>query len=122
MAERRAALKVVKLQGVIGLAVAGALASVWGWPAGRSALLGGGVGMVATLFFVVALFRYPEGVSAARVAWGLFFGQALKVALTVALLLAAFRSSAVVAPALLGGYAATFAAYWWASRGPASRW
>jgi ATP synthase protein I len=120
-AERRAALRVVGLQGLIALGVAAAVAAIWGLSAGRSALLGGAVGAVATMFFVLALFRYPEGAPAGRVVWGFFFGQALKVVLTVGLLVLAFRSRGVTPLAFLAGYVATYVAYWLAPRGPASR-
>ena len=115
-------MRVVRLQGLIALALAGVVAVFWGVSAAGSALLGGAVGTVATLFFVIALFRYPDGAATGRVAWGFFLGQGLKVALTVALLLVAFRSRAVVPPALLVGYVATYCAYWFARRGPATRW
>ena len=121
-AERRAALGVVRTQALIAVAAGGVAALVGGWPAARSALVGGGVAAVASLFFVIALFRHPDGVPAGRVAWGFFLGQGLKVALTVALLLLAFRSPAIAPGALLAGYAATYAAYWFAPHGPASRW
>lgn len=121
-AERRAAMRVVKLQGLIALGLAAIVALFWGASAGRSALLGGAVGAAATLFFVVALFRNADGTAAGRVVWGFLLGQGLKVALTVALLVVAFRSRAVVPPALLVGYAATYGAYWFARRGPATRW
>jgi ATP synthase protein I len=121
-AERRAAMHVVKLQGLIALALAGIIALCWGASAGRSALLGGGVGVAATLFFVIALFRNAQGAATGRVVWGFFLGQGLKVALTVALLIVAFRSQGVVPLALLAGYMATYAGYWFARRGPATRW
>jgi ATP synthase protein I len=121
-AERRAALRVVMLQALIALGVAAAVGLIWGVPSARSALLGGGVGAAATLLFVFALFRHPDGAAGGRVVWGFFLGQGLKVGLTVALLAVAFRSRAVVPLALLGGYIATYAAYWLVPRGPAARW
>ena len=121
-AERRAALKVVGLQGLISLAAGGLAAGIGGARAGGSALLGGTMAMAANLVFVVALFRHPDGTPAARVAWGFFVGWGLKVALTIALLYLAFQSRNVVPVALLAGYAATYVAYWFAPRGPASIW
>lgn len=120
-AERRAAFRVVMLQGLIAVTMACAIAVIWGVPAGGSALLGGCVGAAATLVFVIALFRLPEGAAQGRVVVSFFVGQGLKVALTVALLAVAFRSRRVVPLALLGGYAATYAAYWLARRTPAVR-
>lgn len=121
-AERRAALKVVGRQALVALAVAALAGAGFGISAARSALLGGGVGVVATLFFVLALFRHREGTPAARVAWSFYLGQALKVVLTVALLALVFRSRGTTPLAVLAGYMATYLAYWFTPHGPASRW
>jgi len=121
-AERRAALRVVGRQVLAALAVALLAGLGFGYAAGRSALLGGGVGVVATLFFVLALFRHREGTPAARVAWSFYLGQVLKVLLTVALLALVFRSRGMTPLAVLAGYMATYLAYWFTPHGPASRW
>lgn len=120
-AERRAAFRVVVAQAVITLGVAVVAAVGWGAAAARSALLGGGIGIAAATFMVLAVFRYPEGANATRIAWGFYLGQFLKVALSVALLVMAFTSKGVVPLALLVAYAATFAGYWAAPRLPAPR-
>jgi F0F1-type ATP synthase assembly protein I len=78
--------------------------------------------MAATALMVVAVFRYPEGANATRIAWGFYLGQFLKVALSIALLVVAFGTQGLMPLAVLVAYAATFAGYWFASRGPASRW
>jgi ATP synthase protein I len=121
-AERRAALAVVARQALVAVAVAGIAGLGFGSAAARSALLGGGVGVAATLLFVIALFRNREGTPAARVAWSLYLGQALKVILTVALLPLVFRARGITPVAVLAGYVATYLAYWFTPRGPASRW
>jgi ATP synthase protein I len=121
-AERKVAYRVVLAQVVITLAVAAVAAAGFGAAAGRSALWGGGIGIAASAFMVLAVFRYPEGASAARIAWGFYLGQFLKVALSIALLVVAFGTQGLVPLAVLVAYAATFAGYWFASRGPASRW
>ena len=120
-AERRAAFRVVVAQAVITLGVAAVAAVGWGAAAASSALLGGGIGIAAATFMVLAVFRYPEGANATRIAWGFYLGQFLKVALSVALLVMAFTSKGVVPLALLVAYAATFAGYWAAPRLPAPR-
>ena len=120
-AERRAALRVVLAQGAITLVVAAVAAVGWGLAAGKSAAWGGAIGMAATLFMVLAVFRYPDGASALRIAWGFYLGQFLKVALSIALLVVAFGSQGVVPLALLAGYLATFAGYWAAPRQPPPR-
>ena len=121
-AERRAAFRIVVVQAAIALVVAGVVAMGWDTRAAVSALGGGLIGLAATSFMALALFRHPEGTSAARIALGLYLGQFLKVALSIALLVTAFRMKGAVPPAVLAGYAATFAGYWFAPRGPASRW
>jgi ATP synthase protein I len=121
-AERRAALGVVRRQAWVALALALVAGLGFGFGAARSVLLGGGVGVVATLFFVLALFRHREGTPAARVAFGFYLGQVLKVLLTVALLALVFRSRGASPLAVLAGYMATYLAYWFTPHGPASRW
>jgi ATP synthase protein I len=121
-AERRAALGVVRRQAGVALGLALATGLGFGYAAGRSVLLGGAVGVVATLFFVFALFRNREGTPAARVAFGFYLGQVLKVLLTVALLALVFRSRGISPLAALAGYMATYLAYWFTPHGPASRW
>jgi len=120
-AERKAAFRVVLAQGAITLGAAAVAAAGWGLAAGKSAAWGGGIGMAATLFMAVAVFRYPDGASALRVAWGFYLGQFLKVALSIALLVVAFGAQGMVPLALLVGYVATFAGYWAAPRQPVSR-
>jgi ATP synthase protein I len=120
-AERRAALRVVLAQAAITLGVAAVAAGGWGAAAATSALWGGGIGIAASTLMVLAVFRHPEGASAARIAWGFYLGQFLKVALSIALLVVAFGTHGVVPLALLVGYVATFAGYWAAPRLPLPR-
>ena len=115
-------MRVIGLQALIACLLAAGTALAWGAAAGRSVLLGGAIGVAATLFLVVAIFRHREDVAARRVVWGFFVGQGLKVLLTVALLALGLRARGVVPVALLAGYAATYGAYWFAGRGPAPRW
>ena len=105
-------MSVVLWQGLLGVVVAAACLAVWGSRAGASALLGAGIGIVATSLMAFAMLRHGEGASAQRVAWSFFSGWVVKVAFTVALLVVAFRSPGVDAPALLAAYVATFFGYW----------
>jgi ATP synthase protein I len=120
-AERKAALRVVVAQAAITLAVAAVATVGWGAAAAKSALWGGGIGVVGSTLMAIAIFRYPEGATAMRIAWGFYLGQFLKVALSLALLVVAFRAEGTVPLALLAGYGATFAGYWAAPRMPMSR-
>ena len=60
----------------------------------------------------LAMLRHGGGVSAAQAAIGFFTGWLVKVGLTVALLVTAFRSPTVDAVPLLVAYAATYVGYW----------
>jgi ATP synthase protein I len=108
---RRQALAVVLGQVLLGAVVASACLVVWGPRAGASALLGAGIGIVATSLMAFAMLRHGEGASAQRVAWSFFSGWVVKVAFTVALLVVAFRSPGVAAAPMLGAYVATFLGY-----------
>lgn len=120
-AERRAALRIVLLQGAITACVAAACGLGWGQEAAVSALRGGAIGMVATALMALAVFRHPEGAGAARIAWGFYLGQFLKVALSIALLIVAFGAPRSVPAAVLAAYVATFAGYFGAPRLPPAR-
>jgi ATP synthase protein I len=109
---RRQALAVLASQGLLGAVVAIACLVVSGVHAGASALLGAGIGVVATSLMAFALLRHGDGASAQRVAWSFFSGWLVKVAFTVALLVLALRSRKVDAVPLLAAYAATFVGYW----------
>jgi F0F1-type ATP synthase assembly protein I len=120
-AERKGAFRVVTAQVAITAVVVAVAAAGWGSAAAMSALCGGGIGTAASALMAIAVFRYPEGAAAARIAWGFYLGQFLKTALSIALLVVAFRAKGTVPLALLAGFGATFAGYWAAPRMPLSR-
>jgi F0F1-type ATP synthase assembly protein I len=109
---RRQALAVVRGQVVVGALVALGCYAIEGARAGASALLGTGIGVAATSLMALAMLRHGGGVSAAQAAIGFFTGWLVKVGLTVALLVTAFRSPTVDAVPLLVAYAATYVGYW----------
>ena len=109
---RRQALAVVLSQVLVGALVAIVCYAIDGARAGASALLGTGIGVAATALMAFAMLRHGEGLSAAGAAIGFFTGWLVKVGLTVALLVMAFRSSKVDAVPLLAAYVATFFGYW----------
>ena len=110
---RRQALAVVRGQVVVGALIAIVCYAIEGTRAGASALLGTGIGVAATSLMALAMLRHGGGVSAAQAAIGFFTGWLVKVGLTVALLVTAFRSPTVDAVPLLAAYAATYVGYWW---------
>jgi F0F1-type ATP synthase assembly protein I len=108
---RRQALAVVLGQVALGAVVALACFGMGGMRAGASALFGAGIGVAATSLMALAMLRHGEGTSVQRATWSFFSGWLVKVGLTVALLVVAFRSSQVAAVPLLAGYVATFFGY-----------
>ena len=108
-------------QAAITVAVGAFAAAGWGVAPAKSALWGGCIGTAASALMALAIFRYPEGAAAARIAWGFYLGQFLKVALSIGLLIVAFGAEGAVPVALLAGYGATFVGYWAAPRLPLSR-
>jgi ATP synthase protein I len=84
----------------------------FGARAGWSALAGGGIGLVWTLYMAATLFRHSLTHGAHLSVVSFAMGWLIKVALTIALLIAAFRSPAVAPLALLGGLFGALAAYW----------
>ena len=119
---RRQALAVVLAQVLLGAIVGIACLVVSDARAGASALVGAGIGIVATSLMAFAMLRHGAGADAYRVAWGFFSGWMVKVGFTIALLVVALRSPRVAAMPLLAGYAVTYVGYWFgAARGGASK-
>lgn len=111
-AGRLQAISVVLGQLAVGALVALACLASLGGRAAASAVLGAGVGVAATSLMAFALLRHGPGAGAGRVALSLFSGWLLKVGLTVALLVLAFRSPRVEPVPMLVAYLATFLGYW----------
>ena len=84
---------------------------VWGGRSGSSALAGAAIGVIANLYMTSTALKPTRTARGALTR--LYFGQAIKVALTVGLFFAASRDAQVSWPALLAAYAATLAAFWW---------
>lgn len=116
-AAAREALRILLWQ--TGWIVAAAVASGawWGARSGWSVLVGGAVGLVWTVYMALTFLRHSwvakmHPGQAGSGAGGLLVAWAIKVLLTISLLVIAFRSKAFVAPALLGGLCMALAAYW----------
>jgi F0F1-type ATP synthase assembly protein I len=109
---RRQALAVVRSQVLVGALVAIVCYAIVGVRAGASALLGTGIGVAATSLMALAMLRPGRRASAAQAAIGFLTGWLVKVGLTVALLVVAFRSASVEAVPLLAAYVATYVGFW----------
>jgi ATP synthase protein I len=109
---RRQALLLVAGQVAISVVVALICAAVSGAPAGLAALVGGGIGVAASIVQVAASFRRTAANAPAAIARGFYRGEALKIAVTVLLFIVALRRRNLPPGPLFAGYVATFAAYW----------
>ncbi|MBL8201001.1 MAG: ATP synthase subunit I [Chromatiales bacterium] len=93
--------------------VVAAGASMFGGPvAAWSALLGGGIGIVAGLYQAMRMFRVSAAEDPARFYRGVWISEVVKILLTVALFSFAIRILRPQFAPLIVGYAATFIAYW----------
>lgn len=109
---RRQAREIVLAQLGLTLLLAAVGAVFFGRSAGLSALAGGGIGVLATAYMAFALLKHGDGTDAGRIARSFFLGWAIKVLMTVALLVIAFRAESLSPVPLLVAYVATFFAYW----------
>lgn len=108
---RRIALQLVLLQAAATSVVAGLFLFFSGAPTAQSALLGGGIGVMATLAMVVVAFR-PVGGDPKRIARGFYRGEAVKLGVTVLLFALALKFFAIAAAPFFVAYIATFLVYW----------
>ena len=80
---RRLAASVVLGQVVVTVVAAAICFAVWGRIAGLSALVGGGISVVASAALALIGFAAPAGAAAERVARAFYVGEATKLAVTV---------------------------------------
>ena len=86
--------------------------AVWGRLAGVSALMGGGISVLASAALVLIGFASPAGSDPERVARAFYVGEGVKLALTVFLFVVVFVNVKVSFAALFGSYIATLFVYW----------
>jgi ATP synthase protein I len=99
-------------QVVVTVVAAAICFAVWGRISGLSALAGGGISVAASAVLGYFAFRSPAGAAAERVARAFYVGEALKLAVTVALFVVVFVTMKVSFAALFGAYIATLFVYW----------
>ena len=109
---RHQALLLVLVQAALAGVVAVLCAAFSGGASALSALVGGGIGVAATLVQVASSFRAGAGSEPQAIARGFYRGEALKMAVTVLLFVAALRAHRFAPGAMFGGYVATFVAFW----------
>ena len=108
----RESLKIMWWQLGWAAAVAVFCAALFGARAGWSALAGAGIGLIWTVYMAFAQFRHSLNHGVRLSAVGFFAGWMIKVALTVSLLVIAFRSAAMTPLAVLAGLFGAMVSYW----------
>jgi F0F1-type ATP synthase assembly protein I len=108
----RQSLQILRWQ--LGWIAALALVCAFGFGAraGWSVLTGGGIGLIWTFYMAVTLYKHSVDYGARMSALSFMAGWMIKVALTVALLIVAFRSGMFTPVALLGGLFGAMVSYW----------
>ena len=109
---RRLAGSVVLGQVVITVVAALLCFAVWGRTPGLSALVGGGISVVASAALAVIGFGAPAGAAAERIARMFYVGEGVKLGVTVTLFVVVFLTMQVSFAALFGAYIATLFVYW----------
>lgn len=107
----RRALRTLLWQLIAVLMLAAMAAVLWNVRTGVSVLAGGGIGLIWTMYMAYTLFKHSLNHGVHMTALTFVSGWLIKVALTVALLIAAFKSGALVPPAVLAGLAGALIAY-----------
>lgn len=109
---RRLAFSVVAGQAVVTLIFALASFAIAGSNAALSALLGGGIGTLASLVMALLAFGRSAGTDPQRIVRAFYLGEAAKLVLVVVLFAVVLKAMKVSPAALFGAYVATFFVYW----------
>lgn len=109
---RRAAWLLAGWQLLLTLAVAGLMAWAGGADWFRSALVGGGIGILAGLYQALRLLGVDASEHPERYMGSVYGSEALKIVLTVALFIVAIKTLNVELVPVMIAYAATLSVYW----------
>jgi ATP synthase protein I len=109
---RRLAGSVVLGQVVVSVVAAIICFAMWGRTHGLSALVGGGISVIASALLAIIGFSAPAGAAPETIARKFYLGEGTKLAVTVALFVAVFLTLKVSFGALFGTYIATLFVYW----------
>jgi ATP synthase protein I len=100
------------------LVITGLVAVTASWVGGSdfavSALIGGSIGIIAGLYQALRMFRIDASKDPEGFLRGVYVGEAVKILLTVALMIAAIRVLKVAMLPFMLGYIAIYAVYWMA--------
>jgi ATP synthase protein I len=86
--------------------------AVWGRVAGLSALVGGGISVIASGLLAIIGFSSRAGSAPETIARKFYMGEGAKLGVTVVLFVTVFLTMKVSFPALFGTYIATLFVYW----------
>jgi len=109
---KRATKRIVVIQATITLLAAVACLVLVNVKAAYSAVVGGGISIIATLYFARQVFSLPVGTPPEKIATRFYLGEALKIGLTVVMFSIAIVGLRVSFLPLFLTYAATLMAYW----------
>ena len=108
---RRAAYRLAAWQAALTFGVAGVAAAIGGIAAAQSALMGGGISIVAGLYQALRMFSSQAALQPERFMRSVYTGEAIKIALTVALFIVVIRVMRPQFAPMIVAYAATFVVY-----------
>ena len=109
---RRTAFGTVGAQACVTLLSAGAGLLLAGTAGAVSALLGGGIGTLASLVQVAGTFRTGASRKPAKILGRLYRGEAFKLLITAGLFALVLTNVEVVFGAMIGGFGATLLVFW----------
>ncbi len=112
MGAKQVTRKIIIIQLLVTLLVAVVSLAFNSLQAAYSALVGGGISTVATLYFASTVFSVRIGSPAAKIARAFYVGEVVKMLLTVILLSVALLWFDVSPLPLLLAYMAALMAYW----------
>ena len=108
---RRAAYRLAAWQAALTFGVAAVAAAIGGGAAAQSALMGGGISIVAGLYQALRMFSGQAALQPERFMRAVYTGEAIKIALTVALFIVVIRVMRPQFAPMIVAYAATFVVY-----------
>ena len=109
---RQIALRVVAGQIAVALCASVVITAAFGVRFGYSALVGAAIGILPSYYLAVRLFRRTQSMSPEQALRGIYLGEGIKVAFTVALFVVAIRVLDVELVVVLLTYVATVAVNW----------
>ncbi len=109
---RRTAFGIVGAQACVTLLSSGGGLLLAGTAGAVSALLGGGIGTLASLVQVAGTFRTGASREPAKILGRLYGGEAFKLLITAGLFALVLTNVEVVFGAMIGGFGATLLVFW----------